>query len=151
MRTLVVFYSRKGATKRIAVMIAEQLDADTYEIREQDRKRGLMRRVTSVLSRRIAIVPYEGSLGSYDRVVLCTPIKHGRIALPMCAFLTAYGKTISRVVYVFVKRVMSRDYPECITAMDELIGRTFESAIFLNASNEDALHDIKKFVNNLAT
>ena len=153
MKTLVVYYTKKGTTRDVAQRIADLLHADIFQIQVQDAKNGfiskLAARIWRALGQRPAIEPYDGSLTDYERVVLCTPIKHSHIPMPMCTFLTTYGKAINRVAYVFVKRVMSRDYPECITIMDDIIGKTFDSAIFVDASDDNHILSIEKFVDNM--
>ncbi len=142
MKTLVAYYTKKGKTRAVAQHMAELLQADVFEVTEEP---GF--RMGELFGRLPAVAPYQGDLKSYDRVILCIPIKKERIAAPMRAFAQRYGSTMNRVVYAFVKNGLTKDYPNCITEMDALVGKTFEQAIFVDPDGPQV--NVAKFVEQL--
>ena len=91
MKTLIVYYSRTGNTRRLAVALAEVLDADVTEI-ECDRYRpGPLRYLRagydSVKGNLPPIDIPEPNYPDYDLVLLGSPIWTSYPALPLRAFL----------------------------------------------------------------
>jgi flavodoxin len=75
MKSLVIYYSKTGNTKAVAEAIAQELGADTEEIREAGRRRGNVRSAFDAIFRRMpAIQAMSHSLSDYDLVVVGTPI-----------------------------------------------------------------------------
>jgi flavodoxin len=90
-RVLVVFFSRTGTTRTLALTLAKMLSADLEEICDcTDRRGGLgyMRCLTdSWLKRAAEIVPAGRDAGQYDLVVVGTPIWAGAVCAPVRAYL----------------------------------------------------------------
>lgn len=92
MRTLILFYSRSGTTASAAHRLAEQLKADIGEI-VCDRYRfpflGYARAGHNSLKRVLPPITMPSQdIGSYDRLILGTPIWTSYPATPMRAFLS---------------------------------------------------------------
>jgi flavodoxin len=98
MKTLVIYYSRTGITKKIGQAIASKIQADTEEIIDlKDRKgaweylkagRDAMKRVPA------DIADTKNDPAGYDLVVIGTPVWAGNMA---CAIRTYIGRNKDRI------------------------------------------------------
>lgn len=102
-KTLVVFYSRSGMTRRLAGLLARALDADLDEIREtrgRDGLRGYLRSAFEALAgRRPAILPPQHHPHNYQRVVVGTPVWAGHVAAPVRSYLEAHRADLHHVAF----------------------------------------------------
>lgn len=91
MKTLVVYYSRTGITKKVGEMIAEQLACDLEPI-EEDKDRmgakGFLLSCYEALCKKIPPIRTTGrDPAAYDLVILGTPVWAGKMASPIRAYL----------------------------------------------------------------
>ncbi len=103
MKTLVVFYSRDGHTKRIALSLADLLKADCEELIDLANRRGIrgwlfagrdaMRRKLTRLQKS-AKPPAD-----YDLVVIGSPVWAGNITPAVRTYLAEYGRQIKRAAF----------------------------------------------------
>lgn len=91
MRTLVVYYSYSGTTRKLAEALAKALGADVAEIRCASYGRGavdfLKACYDSVMGRLPGIETTQAMPQSYDLVVVGGPVWAGHVATPVRAFL----------------------------------------------------------------
>ena len=111
MKTLVVYYSRKGYVEKIAdAKIKAEREAgnevDFLSLETLSNTVGFdgFRNcvIKTVSGSSMELFPYETDVASYDKVVICTPVWCGKTALPMKAFLTKEKHNINRAEYVIV-------------------------------------------------
>lgn len=111
MKTLVVYYSRKGYVEKIA-------DARIKSERENGNEvdflsletisntagyDGLRNCLVNIASGgEMELFPYDTDVASYDKVIICTPVWGGKVALPMKTFLTREKHNINCAEYVIV-------------------------------------------------
>lgn len=111
MKTLVVYYSRKGYTEKIAFdkVRSEKEKGDEVDFlcletlsntAGFDGFRNCL--VKSASGGEMELFPYETDVASYDKVIVCTPVWCGKTALPMKAFLTREKHNINKAEYVIV-------------------------------------------------
>ncbi|SIT47234.1 putative flavodoxin [Paraburkholderia piptadeniae] len=100
-RTLVVYYSRSGTTRRIAELLAFELGADIEAIREPGAHaaragaRGYVRSLIDVLCRRqVEVMPPIHDLSVYDAVAVGSPVWASHACAPALAWLKQHGATI---------------------------------------------------------
>ena len=93
LKTLVVYYSRSGTTRKIAEALSEALSANIEEIVEANGRavffgyvRSLVEAIQKIPS---AIAQSESDLSSYDRVVIGTPVWAWSVSSPVRAYLMA--------------------------------------------------------------
>jgi flavodoxin len=90
-RTLVVFHSRTGHTKRVARALAQRLDADLDEIRIVQPLDGLagyaMCAVEAVAGLAPALRPMQHDPAAYELVVIGTPVWFWSLASPVRSWL----------------------------------------------------------------
>jgi flavodoxin len=100
-RSLVVYFSRTGYTKRIAEEIATRLDADIEAIEDVRGRAGIfgyVRSAREAYKRRAASIrPAGRSPGDYDLVVLGGPVWAGNMCSPVRAYLARHAGEIERI------------------------------------------------------
>lgn len=111
MKTLVVYYSRKGYVEKIAdARIKSEREAgnevDFLSLETLSNTAGydgLRNCLVKIASGgEMELFPYDTDVASYDKVIICTPVWGGKVALPMKTFLTREKHNISCAEYVIV-------------------------------------------------
>jgi len=91
MKTLVVFYSRTGTTKRVAEKIAEALSCGIEEIFDTKNRSGAYGYLTAgrdaSLKKLTVLKPISKDLADYDLVVIGTPIWAWSVSAPIRTYL----------------------------------------------------------------
>ncbi len=103
-RTVVVYYSRFGATATIARSIAQSLGCEVREIRAHRRRSWLVMGFGSVFNIRYRIEPMDVDFTGCGLVVLCSPIWASKPACPVMTFLDAAKLQGTRSALVFSTR-----------------------------------------------
>jgi hypothetical protein len=105
MKTLVVYYSLTGFTRTLAGSIALERLADLAEIQEVRQRTVLGAFVfgafQAMRSRPSSIVPMKQDFGSYDRIVLASPIWAGSVVPATVAFIRSFlppGKDVEVIL-----------------------------------------------------
>jgi len=102
-RTLVVFYSRSGTTRRIAQALSGALKCDLEEITEPRPRTGFLGYIRSLLEARrklpSIIAPKKHDVSSYDLVVIGTPVWAWSLSSPVRAYLTATASQLPEVAF----------------------------------------------------
>jgi len=102
-KTLVVFYSRSGTTRRIAQALSGALKCDLEEITEPRPRAGFFGYIRSLLEARwkhpSVIAPKEHDVSSYDLVVIGTPVWAWSLSSPVRAYLTATASQLPEVAF----------------------------------------------------
>lgn len=92
MKTLVVFYSRTGLTKKVANKIAEKLGADTeelYDLRDRSGVIGYIKSGHDARKKKFSeIKPLEKNSVDYDLVIVGTPTWSNNMACAVRNYLT---------------------------------------------------------------
>ncbi|WP_233837788.1 flavodoxin family protein [Paraburkholderia sp. ZP32-5] len=102
-RILVVYYTRSGTTRRVAEMLASELDADIEPIREQagvsrTGARGYFRSLIDALChRRVEIMPSLLDVSFYDAVIVGAPVWAGGVSAPAQTWLEQHGTRIQHL------------------------------------------------------
>jgi flavodoxin len=100
-RTVVVYYSRFGATATVALTLARELLSESREIRARKRLSWLAMGFGSVFNLRYRIEPMDFDFTHYGLVVLCAPIWAGKPACHLMTFLDSARLTGTRSALVF--------------------------------------------------
>ena len=95
MKTVVVYYSRKGSNRYLAEKIVRSLSCDIEEIKPR-----LNLFLFFLLKINFGIKPLKHSIKDYDRVILCGPIWMGRLIPPLRSFIARYFTEINKLVFV---------------------------------------------------
>jgi flavodoxin len=104
MRTLVVFYSRTGNTRRIGKEIAEKLKADFEEIIEITKREGFFAYLKSGFDAKrekdTRIRPLSKDISRYKCIILGTPLWVGNITPALRTFLKTHDLK-NKKVHIF--------------------------------------------------
>jgi menaquinone-dependent protoporphyrinogen IX oxidase len=95
MKTIVVYYSRKGSNKYLAEKIAEKLNCNIESIRPR-----LNIFFFFLLNINLGIKQLKSNLKEYDRIVLCGPIWMGKLIPPLQSFIKKYFNSITNLIFV---------------------------------------------------
>ena len=102
-KTLVVFYSRSGTTRRIAEALSAALKCDLEEITEPRRRTGFLGYIRSLLEasrkRPSTIAPKKHELSSYYLVVIGTPVWAWSLSSPVRAYLMASASQLPKLAF----------------------------------------------------
>ena len=94
MKTLIVYFSLTGNTKRICSALQKNMDAEMEALLPQRRDGQLGARMFGVFaaSRRMErlIYPLKEDVSAFDRIVLATPVWAGHLPPPVVTFLRCY-------------------------------------------------------------
>jgi flavodoxin len=95
MKTIVVYYSRKGSNKFLAEKISKQLSCDIEEIRPKINVFFLF-----LFNFNPGIRPLKQAIKDYERVIMVGPIWMGRFIPPLRSFVKKYKEEINTLVFV---------------------------------------------------
>lgn len=144
-KTLVVFFSRMGYTRKYAYNLKEELDADIYEVKATEHTQG-----TSgfwwcgrfgMHGWPMDIEEISVPLEEYEKVVICTPIWVFRICGPIRSFCMKASGKIKAVDYVLVHFQPSA-YESAFKEMDSLLGINYEKATSICSQQG---HEVKRY------
>ena len=94
MKTIVVYYSRKGSNKFLAKKIAKSLNCEIIEIKPRLNAHLFMLLGLNFGNRKLKIDPAQ-----YDRIILCGPIWMGKFIIPLKNFAEKYKDKIKELVF----------------------------------------------------
>jgi len=140
-KILVVYYSRTGHTRSVAMELAARCDADVEEIRDAKTKRhgpfGYFRCAREALGKHLPpIEPATEDAKSYDLVILGTPVWASHMASPMRSYLQANAGKLARVGSFCTQG--GSGGPKVLAELADLAGKRALATLLLNES------DIKK-------
>ena len=95
MKSIVVYYSRKGSNKFLAEKIARQFSCDLEQIRPKSNAFSLI--LTNINT---GIKKLSSDISAYDRVIMVGPIFMGRFIPPLKSFVMKYKDQINQLVFV---------------------------------------------------
>lgn len=104
-KTLVVYYSRTGITKKLASAIAQHLNADIEEIIDTHKRSWLIGYIKAwrdaALKRQTDIQPLTSNISKYSLVCIGTPVWDFSLATAIRTFLTIYEKKLPSALVFF--------------------------------------------------
>ncbi|MFZ4648087.1 MAG: flavodoxin family protein [Patescibacteria group bacterium] len=99
MKTLIVYYSRTGVTRKLATELANLLGADLEEIKDPTSRIGVMGYLNSgkeaALKKLAPIEELVHRLKDYDLILVGTPVWAFTISSPVRSFLEKYKKDLN--------------------------------------------------------
>lgn len=121
-RILLVFHSRTGTARKVAITLASEHDWALGEVETRHRGAGFLRCAVQALLHLRPGIGYDGpDPAAFDLVVLVSPVWCGTLAAPMRSFLAKYGSEL-RAHAVFM--VMGgQGAAGAVQAIDRLVGR----------------------------
>lgn len=157
MRTLVVYYSRTGNTRKIAEEVAAALRADTEELKDPKYCKGVvgwLRSGRDATKRLPAdLKPLTHDPGAYDLVVVGTPVWGGTICPPIRTFMAQQRSRLKKAAWFCTCRAedgssAAKAFPE----MTEESGTTPVGTLSLGPETVKGDHSLalNKFVSQVA-
>jgi len=95
MKTIVVYYSRKGSNEYLARMISERLSCDMEAIRPRINAFFMI-----LMNLNLGTRSLKSNISTYDRVILVGPVFMGRFIFPLRSFVKKYSDQIQKLVFV---------------------------------------------------
>jgi flavodoxin len=133
-RTLVVYFSRTGYTRKIAEEIAGRCGADVEAIEDVRARAGIFGYLRSAREaykkRLIELRPAAKNPSDYDLVILGTPVWASNVSSPMRAYLTAHRGELKRVAAFCTQGGSGAE--KVLSDMAELCGRKPVASLALN-------------------
>lgn len=153
MKTLVVYYSRTGTTKKVAEFISSKLNCDLEEIVDVKSRKGVVGWLRSGMeattNKNASINESKYDLASYDLVIVGTPIWNGRISSPMRTYLNQNKDGLRRVGF-FCTHLGSDQ--KAFLEMESKFGKKLIAEISIkreSVENEKYVTEIEHFINKL--
>jgi flavodoxin len=133
-RTLVVYFSRTGYTRKIAEEIAGRCGADLEAIEDVRARAGIFGYLRSAFEaykkRPIEIRPAVKNPSDYDLVIFGTPVWAGNVSSPMRAYLTPHRGDLKQVGVFCTQGGSGAE--KVLSDMAELCGRKPVASVALN-------------------
>ena len=155
MKTLVVYYSRKGHTAELAGQITKELAADTEVIVDRKKRGGFLGWMScgkeSMRDIPANIEEPKCDPAKYELVVVGTPIWAGRISTPARAYLRRYSGKFPDVAF-FIS--CSGDNEGMFEYMATLAGKAPKATMFVpNGEQKTGAHaaKVQEFIGKLTT
>lgn len=158
MKTIIVYYSLDGSTRKVAETIASEINADTLElkpVREINRKTMFLKMMDGGRQATFNVCPklqeYSFKLSDYDRVIIGTPIWAGKIAPAIRTFLR--DNELNYKVSAVFTLSGSGNNEKCLKALKKLCPSILNDANLLDTNDEknEEINDkrIKNFVSRI--
>lgn len=137
MKTLVVFYSRSGRTRKVAQALSERLQADVEEIRDTRKRTGLFGFLVSGFEawrkKPATILPIEKDPRGYDLVVVGTPVWASNMSSPVRAYLAQNRAGLPQVA--FFCTCGGPDNEHVLAEMEDLAGKQALARLILTEAD----------------
>ncbi|OJU17068.1 MAG: hypothetical protein BGN88_06320 [Clostridiales bacterium 43-6] len=125
MKTLVVYYSRKGSVKAQAEQAAKEAGGDLAEIKCKTKYKGIigfMKAGRQAMKK--ACPPCESiSIAGYDKVIVCGAVWASTICAPVRSFLTEHAGTFPEISFILL-HAGPEENKATIEEMDKIAGTT---------------------------
>lgn len=110
-KILLVYYSRTGITKSLALSIADLINADVEELIDKKKRTGLLGHLVSgrdaALKRQTKIQTFIHDPSAYDIVYIGTPVRDFTMSAAIRTFLTTYEKQLPASLVFFCVQASS--------------------------------------------
>jgi flavodoxin len=155
MKTLIVYYSRDGATRKVADELKEQLSADIEEITEPKGRGGPLGWIRSGKEGSdgsiVPINPPKADPSIYDVIIIGTPTWARNVSSPVRSYLATMEGKLPRVAFFCT---MSSKAGETFKVMEGLAGKSpiATTEIMTGDAKSGAFNEtMKKFVDKIKT
>jgi flavodoxin len=147
MKTLVVFYSRTGNTKRAAKDIAENIKSDVDEIIDKKSRKGIFGWLgggRDAFKKKLTDIRYKKDPAEYDLVIIGTPVWAGTMAPAVRTYLIK--QKIKKVAFFCT---YGGNKGKSFIEMENLVSKPI-AVLDIKAANVDTSQDrIRKFCDRL--
>ncbi len=149
MKTLVVYYSRTGVTKKVAEILSVKLKADLEEIVDTQDRSGALGYLKAgrdaTFKKLTKLVPIKRRLSDYDLVVVGTPVWAWTMSTPIKTFLTENKGKFNQVAFFCTMGGSGDD--KTFLHMADVCGKK-EKARLAMLTKEVVNEDVEEKINN---
>jgi flavodoxin len=136
-KILIVYYSRTGHARRVAQDLATRCGADLEGIHSPTKRAGMFgfirSAVEAVRGKLAPIAPATSDVGSYDLVVLGTPVWASHVSSPMRSFVKAHAAEIKRIAIFCTQG--GNGGPKVLAEIAGLCGKNAVATLVLNEAD----------------
>lgn len=144
MKTLLVYYSRTGTTKKAALKIAEALSCESEEIKDVKSRAGVIGYLKSgreaMLKKLPLIAASKHDPKDYDLLIIGTPVWAAALSSPVRTYLTKEKDKIKKFALFITQG--GRGAENVIKDVESIIGHYGEAALVL--STKEVVADLAK-------
>lgn len=125
MKSIVIYFSKSGNTKKVATEMAELIKADLKEIVSLENMNGILGfikcgfQAVSKKEARIGIVIDD--LDTYDLIVVCGPVWAGQMSSPIRAFLNKFSSKLKNPAFIILHSDEKNKYLSVAKEMSSLL------------------------------
>ncbi len=109
MKSLVVFYSKTGITKKVAENIKEILNCDIEEVVDLKKRSGILGFIISgrdaALEKLTEIKKLTKNISQYEHIIIGTPVWAGNITPAIRTFVESYSRLFKNVSFFCTMRI----------------------------------------------
>ena len=156
MSSLVVYYSRKGTTKKIAELISVEASWESEEIIDTKKRKGFIGFLKSgkdaTLKKLANIKEIQKNPELYGLIILGTPIWNKRMTPAIRTYITEFKNNIQDVAFFCTEG--RKGGQKTFDSMEKLCKKTPIATLEITKNdikNEDHIGKIKKFIQDLKT
>ncbi len=153
MKSLVVFYSRTGTTKKVAETISSNLKCDIEEILDKKNRTGVLGYLMSgrdaILKKLVVIEGIKKAPALYDLVIIGTPVWAGTMSSPIRTYISQNKGCFKKVAFFCTHG--SSESKSTFRDMGHLCQKKPVSLLELKTKeviDEGYIWKVKKFVEN---
>lgn len=143
-KILVIFYSRSGTTRRIALAVSAALGGSIEEIAEDRGRNGLLGYCRSVFEARrkrsANILPAKNDPKSFDLVVIGTPVWAWSVSSPVRAYLSANKDRLPALA--FFCTLGGAGSERAFAQMQDIVGKAPRATCAITAGDVAAGRDV---------
>jgi flavodoxin len=154
MKCLIVFYSRKGTTKKVAKIIADKIECELEEIIDTKNRMGfigwLKAGFDATREKFTVIKDIKKNPELYDLAILGTPVWNRRVPPPIRTFIAETKPKLKKVAFFCTEG--GRGGPQVFEMMENLCGIKPISTLELNKKEIKAeiyIEKIESFINEI--
>lgn len=154
MKTLIVYYSRTGLTKKVALKLGAELSADTEEIIDKKDRSGALGYMLSgreALKKTLAeIEAPKINSGDYDLVIIGTPVWAYSMSSAVRTYLTEQSGRLKSVAFFATHG--SDGGERAIRLMEELSGQPAKASLVITSkevTQDNYQAKLKQFIDAL--
>ncbi len=153
MKTLVVFYSRTGTTRKVASDIAKRLGCETEEIVDTKKRSGVLNYLSSGRDARnkklTKLEDPKKDPSEFDLVVIGTPCWAGKMSVPVRTYISLKKDGFRKVAFFYTAGGRGEGIP---SDMSEACGKTPLATLGIttkDVAKNEAAGKITEFVGKL--
>ncbi len=152
-KTLIVYYSRSGVTKKVANAIRDILKCDIEEIKDTKKRSGFLGFLTAgrdAMFNRDTVLEETTDPSSYDIVLIGTPVWAGNMSCPIGTYIRKYKGKFNDVA--FFTTLGSANTSKTYTNMEKFSEKSPLAKLTLNqkeVENDEYKKSLDEFIQEI--